>query len=420
MDIKMKGALKSDVQLDEVTENLPESLLHEWTAKFKHGTAHVLNMATQEPELKFEEIPTFSEFLQDVNDSTHWTHTYVQHTYTLHTPHSTPHIKKCFIYILLFKKWISLLLMGEMKGYRRLQMLEARFDMHLLLNDEIELKECRQVPYRDLYNIRKVDNHIDATCSLYFWTNFDLFVSIKFIYLFIFFLEKHLLSFMRDKLRKEPDTVVTKDENGKSHTLKEVFDNIGISPDDLSITLLDVLSGEKNTRHKTEYAQIKQNLSFFFFLPKCYTRVFFLKCCFPFFIFLEVDNVIKGRYFAELTQEVFADLDWSKYTKLESRLSIYGTKSEEWQMLAEWICQYKLQSEHVRWVIQIPRLYHVYRSRGLLQSFGQMLENIFLPLFQVTIDPSSNPAVCFFFFPIIIIMINNEKNKYIMWYYACK
>ncbi|ETO07503.1 hypothetical protein RFI_29892, partial [Reticulomyxa filosa] len=110
-------------------------------------------------------------------------------------------------------------------------------------------------------------------------------------------------------------------------------------------------------------------------------------------IFLKVDNYMKGRYFAELTQQVFSDLEWGKYTKIESRLSVYGTKGDEWKVLADWVCDFKLHSDHVRWLIQVPRLYHIYRSRGILKSFGQMLENIFLPLFQVTIDPSSCPSL---------------------------
>ena len=33
----------------------------------------------------------------------------------------------------------------------------------------------------------------------------------------------------------------------------------------------------------------------------------------------------------------------------------------------------------------------IYRSKNLLENFGQMMENIFLPLFEVTLDPDSHP-----------------------------
>jgi AMP deaminase len=42
-------------------------------------------------------------------------------------------------------------------------------------------------------------------------------------------------------------------------------------------------------------------------------------------IFLKTDNYINGRYFAELTKELFEQLDTLKYVKTEYRLSIYGS-----------------------------------------------------------------------------------------------
>lgn len=41
-------------------------------------------------------------------------------------------------------------------------------------------------------------------------------------------------------------------------------------------------------------------------------------------IFLKFDNMIDGKYLAELTQEVFSDLEANKYQLAEYRLSIYG------------------------------------------------------------------------------------------------
>ena len=47
-------------------------------------------------------------------------------------------------------------------------------------------------------------------------------------------------------------------------------------------------------------------------------------------------------------------------------------------------------------MIQIPRLYKVYRAKGLINNFGEMISNIFKPLFEVTIDPSSHPELHLF------------------------
>lgn len=41
--------------------------------------------------------------------------------------------------------------------FRRLMLLEARFNMHMLLNENIELGACKRVASRDFYNVRKVD-----------------------------------------------------------------------------------------------------------------------------------------------------------------------------------------------------------------------------------------------------------------------
>jgi AMP deaminase len=44
-------------------------------------------------------------------------------------------------------------------------------------------------------------------------------------------------------------------------------------------------------------------------------------------------------------------------------------------------------------VLQIPRLYNVYKEMGIVTSFQNLLDNIFLPLFEVTIDPASHPQL---------------------------
>ena len=40
--------------------------------------------------------------------------------------------------------------------FKRLQLLEARFNLHVLLNQEAELAAQKSVPHRDFYNVRKV------------------------------------------------------------------------------------------------------------------------------------------------------------------------------------------------------------------------------------------------------------------------
>ena len=42
--------------------------------------------------------------------------------------------------------------------YRRLRYLEARFNLHVLLNEMRELAAQKSVPHRDFYNVRKVSD----------------------------------------------------------------------------------------------------------------------------------------------------------------------------------------------------------------------------------------------------------------------
>ena len=72
---------------------------------------------------------------------------------------------------------------------------------------------------------------------------------------------------------------------------------------------------------------------------------------------------------------------------------MYGRKPVEWDILASWVVANGLVSDNVVWLVQVPRLYNVYRDQGIIESFEAMLENIFLPLFEATVDPESHPQL---------------------------
>lgn len=46
--------------------------------------------------------------------------------------------------------------------------------------------------------------------------------------------------------------------------------------------------------------------------------------------------------------------------------------------------------------LQLPRLYNIYKEMGIVTSFQNILDNIFLPLFEVTVDPDSHPHLHIF------------------------
>ncbi|CAM9349992.1 unnamed protein product [Lampetra fluviatilis] len=249
---------------------------------------------------------------------------------------------------------------GPLKSfcYRRLQFLSAKFQMHALLNEMKELSAQKRVPHRDFYNIRKVDTHIHASSCMN---------------------QKHLLRFIKRAVKRESDEVVHRDQ-GKEQTLKQVFEDLNLTAFDLSVDMLDV-HADRNTFHRFDKFNAKYNP-----VGESILRE----------IFIKTDNCIGGRYFAHIIKEVMSDLEESKYQNAELRLSIYGRERGEWEGLAKWAVTHRVYSHNVRWLIQIPRLYDVYRSRNHLESFEEMLGNIFLPLFEVSIAPQRHPELHLF------------------------
>ena len=108
--------------------------------------------------------------------------------------------------------------------YRRLSLLQNKFQLHVLMNELRELNEQKVTSHKDFYNIRKVDTHIHAASSMN---------------------QKHLVRFIKKKLKKDGDTVVMK----RGDTLRDVFRTMGIRAEDLSVDMLDV-HADRNTFHR--------------------------------------------------------------------------------------------------------------------------------------------------------------------------
>ncbi|XP_045537933.1 AMP deaminase 2 [Papilio machaon] len=234
--------------------------------------------------------------------------------------------------------------------FRRLCYLFSKFKMHVLLNEIHEQALQKAVPHRDFYNIRKVDTHIHAASCMN---------------------QKHLLRFMKRALRQRPSEVVAKTG---ARTLKSVFEEMRLDAHDLNVDLLDV-HADRNTFHRFDKFNAKYN-------PIGESRLRE--------VFLKTDNYMNGLYFASIIKEVIGDLSEGKYTYVEPRLSIYCKRMDEWARLASWALRHGVRSPHVRWLVQVPRLYDIYRNKKLLKNFQEFLSNMFEPLFEVSINPSSN------------------------------
>ncbi|QYS94077.1 AMP deaminase [Trichoderma simmonsii] len=258
-------------------------------------------------------------------------------------------------------------------AFRRLQYLEGKFNLYVLLNEYQETADSKKVPHRDFYNVRKVDTHVHHSACMN---------------------QKHLLRFIKSKMKKYPNEVVLF-RDGKHLTLAEVFASINLTAYDLSIDTLD-MHAHTDSFHRFDKFNLKYN-------PIGESR---LRT-----IFLKTDNFIHGRYLAEITKEVIADLESSKYQMVEWRISIYGKSIDEWDRLAAWVVDNKLFSHNVRWLVQIPRLYDIYKASGLMDTFEQVIKNVFQPLFEVTKDPSSHPKLHVFLERVIGFDSVDDESK---------
>ncbi len=258
-------------------------------------------------------------------------------------------------------------------AFRELEILEGRFTLHTLENGYQETADSKKAPHRDFYNVRKVDTHVHHSACMN---------------------QKHLLRFIKSKMKKSPEeTVMFRD--GKHLTLREVFESINLTAYDLSIDTLD-MHAHTDSFHRFDKFNLKYN-------PIGESRLRE--------IFLKTDNYIQGRYLAEITKEVIADLESSKYQMVEWRISIYGRAIDEWDKLAAWVVDNKLISHNVRWLIQIPRLYSAYKAAGRMSNFEHVIVNIFQPLYEVTQNPQSHPKLHVFLHRVIGFDSVDDESK---------
>lgn len=249
---------------------------------------------------------------------------------------------------------IALIAQGPTKTYthHRLKFLQSKFNVHEMLNETEEMKEVKNNPHRDFYNCRKVDTHIHAAACMN---------------------QKHLLRFIKKSYRVDADRVVH-DAKGSKMTLKELFASLKLHPYDLTVDSLDVHAG-RQTFQRFDKFNAKYN-------PVGASELRDL--------YMKTENYIDGEYFATIIKEVGSDLEDSRYQYAEPRLSIYGRSPKEWTNLANWFTKHQVYSPNLKWMIQVPRIYDIFRSKNFVPHFGKMLENIFLPAFEATINPQSN------------------------------
>ncbi|RYY37230.1 hypothetical protein EON62_01260 [archaeon] len=99
-----------------------------------------------------------------------------------------------------------------------------------------EMAESKAVPHRDFYNVRKVDTHVHHSACMN---------------------QKHLLNFIKAKLKNEPDSVTIM-RDGKQLTLREVFESLNLTAYDLSVRDTNAIaSQQQRTRVQARVARGK-------------------------------------------------------------------------------------------------------------------------------------------------------------------
>ncbi|XP_071993770.1 AMP deaminase 1 [Engystomops pustulosus] len=271
---------------------------------------------------------------------------------------------------------LTLIAQGPVKTYahRRLKFLSSKYKVHEMLNELEELKELKNNPHRDFYNCRKVDTHIHAAACMN---------------------QKHLLRFIKKSYRVDSNRVVY-NAKGQQLTLKEVFEKLKLHPYDLTVDSLDVHAG-RQTFQRFDKFNAKYN-------PVGASELRDL--------YLKTENFIDGEYFATIIKEVGSDLEDAKYQYAEPRLSIYGRSPEEWTKLAYWFNKHRVYSPNMKFMIQIPRIYDIFRAQKFVPHFGKMLENIFMPVFEATVNPNANKELSVFLRHITAFDSVDDESKH--------
>jgi AMP deaminase len=264
---------------------------------------------------------------------------------------------------------VELVSEGAMRSFcfQRLQMLSTGFKMHATMNANVERQEQSNLLGTDFYRTMKIDNHVHAAAAP---------------------TAKQFVEFTRRKLEKEGDTVVLSD----GRTLRQVFSDAGLEADHMTIDAFNVLADYSVYQRFDTF-----NNQFSPFALADMRR-----------IFLKTTNHSGGRYFAELLKLVLNRHEVSKghNSACELRLSIYGMEPHEWYDLSCWMLTNwqqddfpgRMVSSHNRWLVQIPRLWRIYATKpveegGKQRSFLDMIENIFVPLFEATLNPEKHPEI---------------------------
>ena len=238
--------------------------------------------------------------------------------------------------------------------YRRNRLLEKRFTLYQLLNDQLEAKEIH-VSGTDMYRVTKVDNDVYLNRSME---------------------STALLKFLHQKLQTERDTVI---QTSPRCTLGEMLGRIGINEMTISLSALGTQADGDTFRRADVWSEKSQ-----LFGDKGLKKPI-----------LGIHNDLGGRYLAELLhvssfrREVVSP---GHPIKTEMRVGFHDPGTLE--QTAIWAKRNGFIGVPTnRFLIQFSRDYPRQLKLERVTSFAGYLEMLFRPLFEVTKDPSICPAL---------------------------
>lgn len=335
-------------------------LRNSYTGSNSNGESEV-ELFEQHNNLQIE--LAFSRNKDNSFDEDEWTFKTVEGVVVPHEVHQIPRLPKDMYHFEDFRAHVE-----EIKEFidripirnfanQRLKLLEHKFNLHTAVNHSLEAGSTadKASQNRDFYQSTKVDNTIRMDAGM---------------------TARQLLDFIVSKAHNNGDDIVSHQKGKEPQTLRQLLSELHISPDFLTV---DDLNVQANTTVGVAGGQ---------YTPEGRDELLTL--------LLKTDNQMKGRYFAELTKLTFENLKRDRFTFNENRLPIYGASEEEWALVSTWFDTHGMSSSHNQWMVQIPRIYGYLRKKGKVSSFAEYIENIFKPLWSVSLHPNKDPRLFHF------------------------
>lgn len=246
--------------------------------------------------------------------------------------------------------------------HHTLRTIQHLADVHIHMHwrrEEEEIQNSRN----DFFSITKVDTHVHLSAA---------------------FSPLDLLQYMKKQITHYSDEIAY---NGR--TLTEICKQVDISAENLTLGKLGIQANEAT------FSRFDIFNSKFTLAGSVGLREAFLG-----YKMLQKDREgrdKRGFHLAELTKKAHERLIEDGHVFAEWRISVTGSSASEWDILADFMIDNGLHLlEHNKWMVQNPRLYGMMKKRGLVQNYGQVLQNFFGRLFEATLYPERHSKLAQF------------------------